>query len=378
MRQGIVLGVALLALCGKAVAQEAKTADASKAGVRFEVSERGPRLPWQLTIENTGSTPVRLSADPRLLAFDVTVPGRKKLEHCRLPADLVPRRVDPRTFVILAPGEGVSHPFDPRLYCFAAGGQWRLVPGAIIEPRFGFAKRTKTTWKHGKRVEVDAKQSPPFVAHVLDDERVEIDDDTTEGIKELSGPSFALRSEYARWAKTRLEEDRPHVDKAPIQMKLNQGSDARAEINASLSLTLKNKTKHSERLYFRRELVSFEVMGPDGLVTCDAQPDLRSPDPQAFLSLRAGGSMTITSRLVELCPRGAFARPGLYLVHARLDANEDGNEFGIDAFTGRIVSAAPATVRIRTGDLPFLRKRAMRRVHAGGRPPPPPPPSPGH
>ena len=54
-------------------------------------------------------------------------------------------------------------------------------------------------------------------------------------------------------------------------------------------------------------------------------------------------------------------------MHARLDAAENGNEFGIDAYTGRVVSEMPATVRIRTGDQPFLRKRSMRRMRSPGK-----------
>ncbi len=362
---GLRHAISVLGLCCS-VAGSAAAADEAKkpnpAPLAFEVSERGPRLPWRMSIENTSDAPVRLVADPRLLSFEIEVPGKRKTERCHLPSGLVPSRPDARTYVVLGPGEGVVHHFDPRLYCFAAGGQWRLVPGAVIRPRFGWPEKTKTVWKHGKKVPVDVEQKPPFVAQTFDKDSDEIDEDSGSGTKELASPTFALRSEYARWAKTRLEQDRSRLDKAPIQMRLTQGSDARAEINASISLALKNRSKRTQRIYFRRELVSFEVMGPNGLVTCDAQPDLRSPDPQAFLTLRAGRSMTITSRLVELCPRGAFARPGLYLVHARLDAAVDGNEFGIDAYTGRVVSELPATVRIRTGDQPFLKRRPMRRM----------------
>ena len=49
-------------------------------------------------------------------------------------------------------------------------------------------------------------------------------------------------------------------------------------------------------------------------------------------------------------------------MHARFDANDDGSRFDMNAFTGRVVSQLPATVRIRTGELPFLQKEQMRRV----------------
>src|SRR5690606_4863414 len=118
--------------------------------------------------------------------------------------------------------------------------------------------------------------------------------------------------------------------------------------------------KRTHYVYFRRELLSFEVMGPGGLVSCDPQPDTRAPDRQAFLRLSPGRSMTITSRLVELCPKGTFSRPGFYLVHARFDADDSGEELCLDAYVGRVASETPANVRIRTGELELEDKQAMR------------------
>ncbi len=324
----------------------------------LSVRERGPRMPWEMAIENTGDSSAVVVADPRLLSFEVKVPGKRKPVRCELPKDMFPRKVDRRLRVRLGPGEGIQQSFDPRLYCFAAGGQWRLVPGALITPRYGWKPGKTHTWKRGKRVPV--KPSEPFMARAADGDKD--DEEAPDGVKMIDGTPFALKSTYAKWAKTRLEEDRKNKHDTPIEMRMAQGSDAHAERTATVAITLKNRSKHRQRLYFRRELVSFEVMGPDGLTNCDAQPDLRAPDPQEFLNLAAGRSMHITSRLVELCPTGTFGRPGLYLVHARLDATEDGSEFGLDAFTGRLVSEQPATIRIRSGDLPFLKRRVMRRT----------------
>ena len=360
-------GIAFCAavLVASAAAAEDPSAEKAEAApappkLTLSVRERGPRLPWVMSIENTGDSSARVVADPRLLSFEVKVPGKHKPTRCELPADMFPKKADHRLWVQLGPGEGIEQSFDPRLYCFAAGGQWKLVPGSLITPRFGWDQKKKYTWKRGKKVPV--KPSEPFVARAADGDRDE--DEAPDGIKELDGQPFALKSKYAKWAKTRLEEDRKRKHDAPIEMRMAQGSDAHAERTATVAIKLKNRSKHRQRLYFRRELVSFEVMGPDGLTNCDAQPDLRAPDPQAFLSLAPGRTMTITSRLVELCPTGTFGRPGLYLVHARLDAAEDGSDFGLDAFTGRLFSEQPATIRIRSGDLPFLKRRVMHRYVA--------------
>jgi hypothetical protein len=364
--RGLVLA-AIVALAGGAHAAESAPAP----NLELQLVERGPGLPWVLTIVNRAADPVRLAADPRLLALEVEPPGKKKPELCRLPGNLFPSRSDQRTEVTLAPGEGVAHSFDPRLYCFASGGQWQLVPGAVITPRFGWKEKTKTSWKGGKRVETRVKQSPPYVAMPAN---ADADEEEPPGaIKELTGQPFSLRTEYIEWSRARLV--REQKNKGPLELSILQGADARAELNATLTVRLKNTSKKSLLVYFRRELVSFEVMGPDGLITCDAQPDDRAPDRQAFRQLGPGGSTSHTSRLVELCPRGTFGRPGLYLVHARFEPNESGERFGLDAHVGQVLSEQPATIRIRTGELPFLKKRTMQILPPTH--PPPPESSPG-
>jgi len=96
------------------------------------------------------------------------------------------------------------------------------------------------------------------------------------------------------------------------------------------------------------------------MASCDPQPDTRAPDRLAFLRLAPGQSMTITSRLVELCPKGTFSRPGFYLVHARFDADHSGEDFGLDAYVGRVASEKPANVRVRSGELEPEDRQAMR------------------
>ena len=98
---------------------------------------------------------------------------------------------------------------------------------------------------------------------------------------------------------------------------------------------------------------------------------MRSPDPQAYLNMTPGRVYTWSSRLVELCPRGTFARPGLYRIHARLDATETGEEFGLEAYVGRITTEDPVTVRIRTGESPEMaRIPRMQRAEAAPEPAP--------
>ncbi|MBK7583010.1 MAG: hypothetical protein IPI67_22790 [Myxococcales bacterium] len=361
---------ALLLVASSARAEEPAApgaAEPNPPNLTLRVSERGPGLPWSLSISNRGQGPAVLAADPRLLSLEVQVPSKKKTETCRLPSDLFPGHADKRTLVLLEPGEGVEQRFDPRLYCFAAGGQWQLVPGAIVTPHFGFPEKKKTVWRRGKRTEETPKQDPPF-AVMLPPKKGASRPSNEGGVKGLRAEPFALKSEYAEWSRTKLPADKKAIEDSPLEIKMVQGSDAQAERAATVRITVHNRSKHAETVYFRRELVSYEVMRPDGLVTCDPQPDERAPDRQAFTRLGPGGKISVVSRLIELCPTGTFGSPGLYLVHARYDATESGDDWNIDAFVGRVVSRSPATVRIRTGEQPFLQKRTLERVRVSRKP----------
>jgi hypothetical protein len=223
-------------------------------------------------------------------------------------------------------------------------------------------------WQHGKAVE--QPPDPPFVAMTAMDAKngrpASLNDPPldTKGAspvnasKQLEGSIFALGSEYSRWSRRGIETESEEA--GPLHFQLNSGSDTQEELGTMVSVTLKNRSKHKEIVYFRRELVSFEVMGPDGLSNCDAKPDDRAPEPQSFARLGPGGSVSATSRLVELCPRGTFAHPGLYLVHARFDANQSGDRYGLDAYVGQVVSDKPVSIRIRRGDFPYTSKHKMR------------------
>jgi hypothetical protein len=341
---------------------------AATAPLRLVVSHRGPTVPWELELENRGSTPLLVAADPRLLWLEVKVPGKKTTTTCQLPPEVFPTRPDPATELLLAPGEKAAHRFDPRLYCYGESGQSVLVPGAQVSPRFGWPETHKTRWVNGRRVD-EVVDGPPHVAQVLDAapatprhaHRAPPRPDpahVTGTVKVVSGDGFALGSEYAAWSRARLPG--PVTDSGPLRLTLEQGSDAEAERTATVRLSLVNRGTEARYVYFRRELLSFEVVGPTGLASCDAEPDLRAPDRSAYQRLAPGQSITVNNRLVELCPRGTFAIPGLYLVHARFDATHDGEEFDLDAVVGRVATDRPVGVRIRTGEKPPPRR--MERV----------------
>lgn len=356
-----VLAVALSAGAPASAEKPDEKAEAPPVAAELElrVHERGPDLPWRMTVTNSGKHPVLVSSDPRLLWFEVKVPGKRAKTTCRLPSELVPDHRIRRLDVILPPGRGFVRDFDPRFYCFSAGDQKALVPGAVITAHFGWKQKTKVSWKRGRRVETEILE-PPFVAETPPTRRRTRRKQPRAELKPergLHAESFALRSSYISWAATKPPPEEKEKGWEPkLELSMARGSDASSERSTLVTVKLHNPTKRTVAAYFRRELVTFEVMGPDGLETCNAQPDLRAPDRQAFLSVSPGRTLSISSRLVELCPRGTFSRPGLYLVTARFDANDRGQRFGMRAFTGRVVAAKPVTIRVRTGEKPFVRR----------------------
>jgi len=354
-------------------------------GLRFEVMELGSQLPWAFAVVNRGTEGAVVDFDARLLTLEIMPPVKEpeaptgkakptktikakkppKPVLCRLPADVVPNSVDPALAIKLEPGEGLVQNFDPRLYCVGKT-PWPLVEAAEVSARFGWPVKMKVIWKAGKREEEPAVQREPFVAEPLEAEGslpvARSNEASERRIKELTGTPFTLGSNFANEVKP---PSGPGAPPPGLELSIT-GSDAADEGAATATTTFTNRGARKQDLYFRRELVTYEVSGPDGVFHCDPQPDRRSPaDRSAVQTLRPGGKFSAVSRLIEMCPAHAFARPGLYLVHARFDAADPATDLGFNAFMGRLVSAKPALVRVRRGELPFTRANSMMRVRVG-------------
>jgi hypothetical protein len=358
----------------------------ARLGLRLAVVDQGPDTPWLLALVNRGTEPLRVVPDLRTLSLEVTAPmpepdpkkkGRPprapKPVTCTLPRGLVPTEEDSSLETQLEPGEGIVDSFDPRLYCLPVAGKSPLVPGANVVARLGWPEKTKTVWRKGKKTLRVVEQVAPFVARKAvvagslpeapppkasnekDDAQSEPQSDA-RAIKQAVASPLTLGAAYVR--------EKPEPVEG-LELLLTRGSDASTERDATISVSLVNRGKKMERVYFRREAVTFEVSGPDGLVACDPGPDKRAPDRSGFSTLRPGGRLSATSRLIEMCPQGAMRRPGLYLVHARYDGLANPDAQGPVTFSGRVVSREPVTIRVRRGwgDLPA--QRAPERVRVG-------------
>jgi hypothetical protein len=333
--------------------------------LKLTLTESGPDNQWELSVRNVSSVPVLLYDDPRVLTLEVASPGEKKPKTCKLPDELFPKDVTQAKMKEVPPGEAIRHKVDPRFYCFSPGAQQVLLPSAQVTPHYGFPSKTKKGWKGGKQVASKLPDTEPFVANP-------VGSDALGPAKNVTGDLIALDSRYGVWSDkpphAGTEDDEP--DGPTVEMV--RGSDAQSEPSVIATVRVRNPMHHRLVLFLRRELLTFEVMSPSGSTSCAAEPDARNPDRRAFSTVRPGGSVTLVSRLVELCPRGTFATPGLYLVHAELDAPADGADYGLDAFTGTLHTERPVTVRVRRA-VQIIPNRPGSKSAAppAGTPPPP-------
>jgi hypothetical protein len=369
----------------------AKTGEASGTaplGLRFEIASQGAELPWGFAVVNRGTEAAVVAFDARLLTLEIMPPPDpepdasasaavkakakakakkpRKPVICQLPGDVAPASVDPALALKLEPGEGLVQTFDPRLYCVGKT-PWPLIPGAVVTPHLGWPEKMKVSWHAGKREEQPGVQKEPFIAEPSEAQGSlpagAAAEATERRVKRLNGAPLTLGSEFSEAKEVPTPAQ---VDASQGLVLTISGGDAQNEGAAVASATFANHGKKKQDLYFRRELISYEVSGPDGVFQCDPKPDQRTPvDRSGVQTLAPGGHFSATSRLIEMCPAHSFARPGLYLVHARFDSASAGTELGLHAFMGRLVSQKPALVRIREGELPFTPLSNALRVHVG-------------
>jgi len=341
------------------------------------ITETGPDQPWTLHLHNRGATPIGVMADPGLLWFEVSLPSSSTRVTCRLPEPLWPKAMRRRAELVLPPGERFSRRFDPRFFCFADMVQTALVPGARVVPHFGWPHETRSATVGGKRVEHALTPRPPFVAWVVneppepppEEEDALVEEDGGEprevpwriprdGVKNIAGTAVELSPAYAKWS----TKSPPLED--GLNVALLAGSDAEDERGATVTVSIGNAGNLPQTVVVRRELISFDVSGPDGSFECPTG-DIGQPDIASFTTLGERKVEQLVVRLIEMCPRGSFARPGLYEVRATWHAKFSGQALNVEAFVGTLTTPRPAMVRVRSGErASFLRAAPM--VATGG------------
>jgi hypothetical protein len=124
--------------------------------------------------------------------------------------------------------------------------------------------------------------------------------------------------------------------------------------NETVTVEIKNPAAVGRYLFVRRELITYEIVGPAGAASCISYPDQRAPARAGFEYLSPGRVLSLTSRLPEMCPPGTFDTSGVYRVHARLDAVERGDDYNLDAYVGVVTSKKPGIFRMRGGKPPHM------------------------
>lgn len=314
------------------------------ANVRFTVAAPTTTGGWLLRVANEGDVPVRILADARLIAFDVTPRSAPRAVHCELPPAMRPAD-DLERAMILPPHHAFDDEFEPRLYCFGEAAFDALDPGAIVIARLG---------PHESAAGASPELAPvDGVEPVVASEPV------------LLAPPIALpdeRSPDETWLARPSSSDRP-LDLARLKLESPRAIDAASPEAAAVPLTLRNEGSTPVTVRFRPETIGFDVIAPNGAHRC-AWPALPSaPTRELFTTLPARGSVQLTLMLQSYCADPVFDRSGLLAVRPFLETRyASGAALGLRTFDGDLVGSSVTFVRIQHGKStePLVRPRSLR------------------
>jgi hypothetical protein len=159
----------------------------------------------------------------------------------------------------------------------------------------------------------------------------------------------------------------------PLVFEMARGSHVRHGRNAEVTVRVRNDTAQPVTIYLRRDLITFQVTGPDGATTtCAPMEPRRHPGRRGFTTLLPHRSLALTSRLVELCPRWTFSRRGEYAVGAYYDPQASGQSADLHAYTGRLAAERSVIVNVER-DAHVVRNHAVRAASAASASPAPAP-----
>jgi hypothetical protein len=294
--------------------------------IELTLDAPSPDAPWTLRAKNTGDVPLRLTADGRIAALDVTLPGAHKGARpirCELPADMRPADDDDRELVV-PPGRTYAEKIDARLFCFGAHDAAALVPGASVVPR------------------LVGSHDVPVVAPVDDGTA------TLATLTELTGAATTIGPALPS------TKDTSHA--RPLTLGSPAFVDAERAPDAAVTITAKNDTSAPLSFLFRPETIALDVMGPSGIGVTDPSPTVRcawqgaSPAPirELFSQLPPKATDSLTILPSALCPDGTFDQPGLYLVRGRLDTRRtSGASIGLHTLNAEVAGEGATRLRVR-------------------------------
>jgi hypothetical protein len=320
------------------------------ANVRFSVVAPTTTSDWLLRVVNEGDVPVRILADARLLAFDVTPRSAPRAVHCELPPAMRPVD-DLERAIILPPGHVFRERFEPRLYCFGEAGFDALAPSAIVVARLG---------PH----EVTARVSPEL--------------SPVDGVEPVIASEPALRADPIALPDERsprealapqLQASDPTLDVPRLKLESPAAIDATSPETVEIPVTLRNESSTPVTVRFRPETLGFDVTTAYRVQRC-AWPTLPSaPTRDLFTTVPARGAVELTVMLESYCADPLFDRSGLLAVRPFFETRDaSGAALGLRTFDGHLAGSSITFVRMQRGKStePLIRPRAQALSSATG------------
>lgn len=331
-----------LAHAPAALAAKAPPPPAAAPDVRLTVAEESP-VRWRMRVENAGAVPVRVMADARLLALDVTPAGAKKTVRCVLPADMRPEVASERALVV-PPQRAYVESFDPRLYCFGAAEAAALAPGATVVAHLGWVPAAAAKARAPKE---------PFVVEPLP-----MVVPAVAPLKELVSAPWSVAALAGAAAPPPAAPAAPAED-APLEVSSQEHADAARPAEVFVTVTVTNRGAATVTTLLRAETLAFDVIAPDGAVyACGGGRAVDSPIRELYEAVGPRRHASVSVLLAQLCPVRTFELPGLYAVTAILDTRRaSGRSAGLATFDGLLSAAKPTRLRVRQVRSPPLAPR---------------------
>ncbi|MFO0676697.1 MAG: hypothetical protein U0169_09190 [Polyangiaceae bacterium] len=328
-----VVLVASLPWSSTARAADDTTGSKLPTSVSFGVDVGKAGAPWTLHVTNTGTAPVFVLADARLVRLELQPAAPKsKASQCILPSDALPSPVDERELV-LPPGKTYSQKFDPAFHCFDAKNAAVWVAGTTVTAKFGFPPRVSA-----RTAKKPVAETAPFVVRAVPGT---VD---TIPVKELVATPVTL-----------TEVDLPSAKEAPKSSKvlpLEASLPSRLDVSVgkyvATSVTIANVDSSSVSFLARPSTVAVDVSPRGGRTTRCALPGSAGRIPELYASLAPKAKTQVAVQLEELCPPHTFDEAGVYEVVPRVDSSATESADVVPrALRGVSASGPPMLLRVR-------------------------------
>ncbi len=287
----------------------------------------GVDRPYRFLVEvrPRGAEPVEVLADRRVLSFTVRPSEGRRRYTCRHPQPQGRASTGRVRTLTLGSAEDVAwlEWIDVRMYC-TGRALAALNAGAQLEARYGWPRASRTRWIARR----PGSSSPR----------------EWQGGAELPARAFPAQPEQS----TRLREGEGEV---PIELALTPTS---ARTGAALTLRAAVRAREgTERVYVRADAFAFTVRGPLGDVRCDVETGGGSPPPDLFRRITTRRAARESLDADFFCPEDSFEVAGVYEITPELTLEHSGEEWELDAVTGRFVGPT-VPVRITHGERGYV------------------------